>query len=460
LVSGDHSDRFYGSDAPEPDWKPGPEPESGSVVSEPGSDLGPISGRGRGPDFDAFTTGDDPCRAAPDQAPGGPDTPAAPAAFVSTYGRGAKRARPLFGRKPKLSSGPGSPPGDGSGTPAPAAAAKPRRRRRWVRITTLTVLVLVLALIGTGIGTWLWASSKISHAGTIAGYTGRPAQGGGTNWLIVGSDSRSTLTPAQRNQYHVGSDQGLNTDTMLLLHYGATGPDLISIPRDSYVTIPAYTDSSGKAHSSYKSKINSAYSAGGVQLLIETVEMATGVRIDHYLEIGFLGVVNVVDSVGGVNLCLASPVKDSHSGANLPAGCQTLDGAQSLELIRTRYSLANSDISRMANQQKFVVGLAHAALRPGVLLDPFTFYPFTGATLDSIAVDNGTGLWDLMNMSWHSRSLGGGKGTVGTVPIANEGYQVSGLGSTVLWNAAKAQQVFAAVNQDAAIPSGLLNSLG
>ncbi len=445
-MSGERTDRFYGAGDSS-------EPETGATAT---------------PGFDPQMTRDDPRQVypgpvSPSRVSPGPDAPgaAAPAApAVSTYGRGAKRARPLFAKKPKISFDPDAPEAPGGGGPGAPPGAKPRRRRRWVRITTLTVLVLLLALIGTMLGTWFWASGKVTHVGAITDYPGRPAQGAGTNWLIVGSDSRSNLTQAQKDQYHVGSDQGLNTDTMLLLHYGASGPDLISIPRDSYVTIPAHTDANGKSHSAYKAKINSAYSAGGVPLLIETVETATGVRIDHYAEIGFLGVVNVVNSVGGVNLCLASPVKDSHSGADLPAGCQTLNGTQSLALIRTRYSLANSDISRMANQQKFVVGLAHAALRPGVFLNPFTFYPFAGSTLDSIAVDNGTGLSDLLNMGWHSRSLGGGKGTVGTVPIASEGHQVSGLGSTVLWDKTKAAQVFGAVNQDIAIPSGLLNSLG
>jgi LCP family protein required for cell wall assembly len=454
-VSGERGGRFYGTgDSSEPEAGPTPGFDPMATRDDPRQVYpGPVSSN----PVSSNPVSSNPV--SPNPGPPGAAAPGGPA--VSTYGRGAKRARPLFAKKPKLSVGPDSPdaPGGGGG-PGAAPGAKPRRRRRWVRITTLTVLVLLLALVGTVLGTWFWASGKVTHAGAISDYPGRPVQGGGTNWLIVGSDSRSNLTQAQKDQYHVGSDQGLNTDTMLLLHYGANGPDLISIPRDSYVTIPAYTDSNGKSHKAYKTKINSAYSAGGVPLLVETVETATGVRIDHYAEIGFLGVVNVVNSVGGVNLCLASPVKDSHSGANLPAGCQTLNGTQSLALIRTRYSLANSDISRMANQQKFVVGLAHAALRPGVFLDPFTFYPFAGATLDSVAVDNGTGLWDLLNMSWHGRSLGGGKGTVGTVPIANEGYQVSGLGSVVLWDKTKAAQVFGAVNQDTAIPSGLLNSLG
>jgi LCP family protein required for cell wall assembly len=324
----------------------------------------------------------------------------------------------------------------------------------------LTVLLLVLALAGTVAGTWLWASAKLTKVAALSDYDGRPAQGAGTNWLVVGSDSRSNLTPAQKSQLHVGSDQGQRTDTIMLLHYGAGAPDLISIPRDSYVTIPAYTDPSGKTHGASRNKINAAYDLGGAPLLAKTVETATGVRVDHYLEIGFLGVVNVVDSVSGVNLCLDAPVKDAHSGANLPAGCQTLDGAQSLALIRTRYSLANSDISRMANQQKFVAALAKSALRPGVEFNPFALYPFLGSTLNSIAVDNGSGLSDLAGMARKVRPITGGKGMVGTVPIRNEGYQVSGVGSTVLWDSAKAKALFAAVNQDTAVPSGLLGTVG
>jgi LCP family protein required for cell wall assembly len=351
--------------------------------------------------------------------------------------------------------------GRGGKPPKPPKQPRSGGGRRWGRIIGLTLLALILLFVATAVGTWFWASSKVDKVSALADYPARPAQGAGTNWLVVGSDSRSNLTAAQKRELHVGSGQGQRTDTILLVHYGSSGPDLISIPRDSYVTIPAYTDSSGKSHSARRNKINAAYDFGGPKLLAETVEQATGVRIDHYLEIGFLGVVNVVTEVGGVNMCLDAPVKDGYSGANLPAGCQTLSGLQSLQLIRARYSLANSDISRMANQQKFVAALAKAAVRPGVVLDPFTFYPFAGAALDSVAVDGGSGLSDLIGLAWHMRSIAGSKsGGVGTVPIKNEGYVVSGIGSTVRWNSAKATEVFAAVNQDKAIPAGLLSTIG
>jgi LCP family protein required for cell wall assembly len=348
----------------------------------------------------------------------------------------------------------------GPGGPAGRKPARPRKRRRWGRIISLTVLCLIVLFVAGGIGTYIWASGKVAKVGALSEYSGRPAQGAGTNWLIVGSDSRSDLTPAQKEQLHAGSDTGQRSDTIMLLHYGASGPDLISIPRDSYVTIPAYTDSSGGTHGVSKNKINAAYNFGGAQLLVKTVEQATDLRIDHYLEVGFLGVVNVVNGVGGVTMCLPNAVHDSYSGADLAAGCQTLNGQQALALIRSRYSLPDSDISRMANQQDFVSALAKSAMRPGVLLNPFVFHPMMSASLDSIAVDNGTSLWNLLNLAWNSRPIADGKGTTGTVPIADQGYEVSGVGSAVLWNAAKAQQLFAAVDADTAIPSGLLNSLG
>jgi LCP family protein required for cell wall assembly len=403
-VSGNGSDRFYGGAAQEPEYDP----------------------------IDQTRAYDTPA-----------DGPLPPSS--RTYGRGAKTVAPDKPTKP-----PKPPRADGGSW----------FRRRWIRISLISVLVLVVLFVGTAVGTWFWASSKVTKIAALSDYAGRPAQGAGTNWLVVGSDSRSNMTPAQEAQYHTGSDVGQRTDTILLLHYGASGPDLISIPRDSYVTIPAYTDTSGKAHSASKNKINAAYDLGGAPLLAKTVETVTGVRIDHYMEIGFLGVVNVVNAVGGVHLCLDAPVKDSYSGANLPAGCQTLNGQQSLALIRTRYSLANSDISRMANQQKFVAALANAALRPGVEYNPFTLYPMLSSTLGSIAVDNGTGLSDLVGMSSKVKPITGSGGTTGTVPIANEGYNVSGVGSSVLWDKAKAKRVFDAVNQDKAVPSGLLNTIG
>lgn len=369
----------------------------------------------------------------------------------STYGG-------LRGKRAKNSGG-----DSGWFLPEGAEGGKPPRKRRWGRITLFTALGVVLALIITGIASWFWASSKVTHLGALNEYSGRPAQGAGTNWLLTGSDGRDTLTPAQQAEFHTGSSaaiSGARTDTIMILHYGNTGPDLISIPRDSYVAIPAYKDSKGGAHSAQHNKINAAYDLGGSQLLVQTVEQNFGIRIDHYLEIGFLGIVNMVNEAGGVNLCLKSAIHDSYSGANLNAGCQTLNGTQALAYVRSRYSLPNSDISRMSDQQGFIKAMVSASVRPGIYLNPFAFYPFLNAVLNSVAADDGTGLSDLIDMAWHAKPLGSSGGTVGTMPIASESYVVSGIGDSVQIDQTRAAEVIAAVNQDKAIPSGLLNYLG
>lgn len=381
----------------------------------------------------------------------------------STYGglRG-KKARPEKSKRGK-DQGWGDGGQGGIGGPEGAGGEQPRRKRRWGRIIGFTALGLVLVLLAGTIASWFWASSKLTHVGALTSYSTRPAQGAGTNWLLAGSDSRDTLTPEQEKQYHTGSAasiSGSRTDTVMILHYGATGPDLISIPRDSYVTIPAYTDSKGVAHSASANKINAAYELGGPQLLVQTVEENFGIRIDHYLEVGFLGIVNMVNTAGGVHVCLKQSIHDSYSGASLAAGCQTLNGTQALAYVRSRYSLPNSDISRMSDQQAFIRALVDSAVRPGVYLNPFTFYPFLGATLNSVAADDGTGLSDLLTMAWHTKPLASNGGTVGTMPIADESYYVSSVGDAVEIDKTKAAEVITALNQDKAIPAGLLNSIG
>lgn len=383
----------------------------------------------------------------------------------STYGGASgkrpKRTKPAPGPVPDQygvgGGGPGKPDG-----PAPSTEGERPKRRHWGRIIGFTALGLVLVLVAVFISSWMWASGKITHVGALDDYAGRPAAGAGTTWLLAGSDGRDTLTPAQEKQYHTGSASsiiGSRTDTIMLLHYGAGGPDLISIPRDSYVAVPAYTDAKGVAHSAAHNKINAAFMEGGPQLLVKTVELNFDIRVDHYLEIGFLGIVNMVDAVGGVHMCLPSAVHDHYSGANLSAGCQNLNGAQALAYVRSRYSLPNSDVSRMSDQQAFIRALLVKADRPGVLFNPFSFYPFVGGVLTSVAADDGTGLTNLIGMARSVRALSSGGGTSGTMPIADEGYAVSGLGDTVLLDKTKTAEVIAAMRADKPIPAGLLNTV-
>jgi LCP family protein required for cell wall assembly len=352
-------------------------------------------------------------------------------------GRAANRA---------AAGGTGGPAG---GAPL-SAGSRPRRRRVKIRHVALG---LVGALVAVAAGTYFWADSKLNHSDVLASYAGEPATGKGTNWLIVGSDSRQGLTQQQMDQLHTGYDTGARTDSMMILHMGSNGDTLMSIPRDSYVTIPAFTDANGVQHAQAKHKINASFAEGGGQLLARTLELNTGIHIDHYAEIGFSGFVNLTNALGGVNICLDKAIVDKASGANFKAGCQTMNGAQALAFVRERHQEATQDLARMQHQQQFLSAIAHQAATPATVLNPFVLYPTIDSGVSMLTVDNNTGLWDLGQMFFAMKDVSGGNGKSMTVPIADANYYTSSDGDAVLWNTGKANQVFDAFKNDTAVPS-------
>jgi LCP family protein required for cell wall assembly len=315
---------------------------------------------------------------------------------------------------------------------------QPRRRgRRIALIAGIVVAVLVAATAGS----YFWLDSKLNKSVTLPATTNTSA---GTNWLITGSDSRQGLSRTERDALHVGSDAGtLNSDSVMLLHMGSGKPVLVSIPRDSYVPIPGHG----------MNKLNAALAFGGPELLIQTVENVTGLRIDHYMGIGFGGLVQVVNKVGGVTICLKSPLQgDSASGLpNLSAGCHTLNGTQSLAFVRDRHSFATQDLQRIQDQRAFLSALLNKATSPGVYLNPFTALPFGSTAASSMSVDKGTSLMDLVHAAFALRGP-----QTGTVPIANANF-VTSAGDTVLWNRTKALQLFNALKNDQPVPAGILS---
>ncbi|MFI6879306.1 LCP family protein [Streptomyces sp. NPDC050400] len=323
-------------------------------------------------------------------------------------------------------------------------AATPTQRqrgtkRRWPKRVLLTLLVVLVLLLGYGTALYFWADSRLRTTDAFTAYDGRPTTGSGTDWLLVGSDSRADLTPEQRKALHVGNDQGLNTDTIMILHYGDSGPYLISVPRDSYVSIPGHG----------KGKINSAYALGGAPLLTRTVEEATGLRLDHYAEISFLGLVDVVDSLGGVTLCVPDGgLHDEKSGADFDAGCQHMDGVQALQYARARYSDPRGDLGRVERQRQLVDAIADKALSAGVLVPPWKLIPFLSASLDALTVDPDTGIGSLASMGVKMSDLA----ATTTVPVAGE-PSVPGVGDVVVWDESEAGQLFAALRDDTAIPT-------
>ncbi|WP_329121595.1 LCP family protein [Streptomyces sp. NBC_01465] len=321
---------------------------------------------------------------------------------------------------------------------------KKGRRLSWPKRIAILLLALVLLASGYVLGLWIWADGRLQTTDAFSDYSGRPTAGQGTDWLLIGSDSRSSLTAEERKELHVGNDEGLNTDTIMILHYGSNGPYLVSIPRDSYVSIPGHG----------KNKINAAYALGGAKLLTQTVEEATGLRLDHYAEVNFGGFVDVVNALGGVQICVpAGGLHDEKSGADFDAGCQEMNGKQALAYARARYSDPEGDLGRVKRQQQLVSAIAHQALTPSVLLLPWNLIPFLSASLDALTVDKGTGLFDLGRMGLQMKDIADGQGATTTVPVSSTGTEISGVGDVVLWNDEEAQQLFTALRDDTAIPT-------
>jgi LCP family protein required for cell wall assembly len=302
--------------------------------------------------------------------------------------------------------------------------------------------VFVVGVVAVGV----WIDSSLRRIPALADYPERPAAAKGTTWLLVGSDSRQGLTPEQQAELATGGDIGTGrTDTILLVHVPGLGSDapttMVSIPRDSYVPIPGHGED----------KINAAFVLGGAPLLAQTVEQATGLRLDHYAEIGFDGFAVMVDAVGGVTMCPAEPISDPLAGIDLPAGCQKLDGRSALGYVRTR-ATPRADLDRMNNQRQFMSALLHRAASPSVLLNPLRWYPMVHAAGDALTVNQGDHVWDLARLAWALR----GNVTTTTVPIGD--FTGSDVGSVVVWNSDAASRLFEALASDTAVPQDVLDA--
>ncbi|HUY50426.1 MAG TPA: LCP family protein [Streptosporangiaceae bacterium] len=316
--------------------------------------------------------------------------------------------------------------------------------RRWLRprrILAIIALLVVVILVFSG-AMYFYLNSKLTRANVLVDYTGRPAASAGQNWLITGSDSRQGLTRQQERQLATGVNiGGQRSDTIMLLHIPANGGPavLVSLPRDSYVSIPGFG----------MNKLNAAYSFGGPKLLAETVQNATGLQINHYMGIGFGGLVNVVNSVGGVHMCIPSALNDPASGLHLQKGCQTMGGAQALGFVRSRHLFATQDLQREQDQRVFMKALLSKMTSPGTLVNPFAMLPATVGSADALTVDPGTQLYQLAKVAFALRHP-----ETTTVPVGSE--PLLAVGDVVIWNQAQATQLFNAMKNDTPVPKSLL----
>jgi LCP family protein required for cell wall assembly len=377
-----------------------------------------------------------PSAAGPARYPTAQPPPAPPAVVPANYpsmpGYGDGRAVPPRG--PGAPGGPGTPGGPGFlGGPS---GGKPTKRRHPVRNTLRVLMVLLLLIVVWLVGVPAYAWSHVDRVDDNPGGK-RPADQPGTTFLIVGSDSREGLTKAQQKKLGTGSVGGQRTDTMMLLYIPRTGkPALISIPRDSYVAIPEHG----------KNKINTAYAFGGPQLLVQTVESNTGLRVDGYLEIGFGGFVQIIDALDGIRMCLPAAIDDRDSHLNLKKGCQTLSGTNALGYVRMRKADPRGDLGRVERQRQMLAAVAKKAASPSTLVNPFRYWTLCNASADSVKLGEDTSLLQTLSLGLAMRKIANDEGLTLTVPVSDPNATTP-VGSSVLWDAAKAQAMFAEIGK-------------
>ncbi|PRY55878.1 LytR family transcriptional attenuator [Knoellia remsis] len=267
----------------------------------------------------------------------------------------------------------------------------------------------------------------------------RPAETDGNTYLLVGSDSREGLSREERNELGTGQAEGRRTDSIMLVHVPSGGGKsvIVSIPRDSYMPIPGNNSN----------KVNAAYAIGGPELLVETLEQVTDLRIDGYLEIGFGGFASVVDSLGGVDICVPFDMDDAKAHINLKKGCQTLDGKNALGFVRARYSDPRGDIGRAERQRQFLAAIMKGAATPSTVLNPFRYWSFTHTAAGAVGVGEETSMRDASRILLAMRGAGNGSTLSLTVPIQSTNYPTA-AGSAVKWDTDRARELFRMLRED------------
>lgn len=300
----------------------------------------------------------------------------------------------------------------GNGTAAVSRIASPPQQRhhgRAGRTFGVCVLIIAIALILGTFGIWNWVDGKLVKTSWLTNRDDTPA----STWLVLGSDERE------------GGDSdvvGSRTDTILVLTKPKSGASsLISIPRDSLVSID-----------DYYTKINAVAELYDNRTLVQEVEQITGQKIDHVAQIKFNGLQNVVDALGGIELCYDSDVDDPYSGLQWQAGCHTADGGTALAFSRMRYADANGDFGRGDRQRQVIGAIMKKALSSSTLSNPSKVISVAETSLGAITVDEDTNPYTLAMMALAFRDATGDAGVTGSVYWSDPGYYVDGVGSSVL----------------------------
>jgi LCP family protein required for cell wall assembly len=269
------------------------------------------------------------------------------------------------------------------------------------------------------------------------------------NILIIGSDSRHGANSGYGAK--LVTDQ---SDTMMLVHIpsGRQWAEVMSIPRDSWVNIPACVMGDGQYSTPHRFKINEAFAIGnlygnhtdlGVACTVKTLEQNTGIYISHFVVVDFTGFKDMVAALGGVRECNPVPFSDPASGIVLSVGYHWLSPDEALSYVRARYALGNgSDLERITRQQAFMSSLISRA--KSEMYNPVAMYGFLNAATRSLTVDSQLGgLTGLYELGQSLRGIPGNKIAFFTLPNYPRGD-----GANVLWTQPEDSQIFASFRDD------------
>ena len=259
-------------------------------------------------------------------------------------------------------------------------------------------VVLLVVLLGS----WWYANSIFNRIEKVDVSAAQAHGGGGTNYLIVGSDSAEVLDESNP-AFDPDRPAGQRSDTMMVLRFDGGKAKILSVPRDLYVTIAETGD---------QQKVNAAYNGGPIRLM-KTISDNLGIPIHRYIEVDFVSFAGLVDGLGGVTINFPHPATDANSGLNVTqTGPVKLDGEQALAYVRSRHYTENingeqvedptADLGRITRQQAFLRAVFG---KLGKSNNPWAMARTASSVADGLRIDDEMTLWNAITFAWKLRGL-------------------------------------------------------
>ena len=327
---------------------------------------------------------------------------------------------------------------------------------RWVAVAAVVILAAGTLTAYLKYRAIYDSITRVNVPGSELGQRPPDYSTGSENILVYGDDSRKGLDAHQQYILHTGDDQTDNTDTIMVIHLspGRHEVTVMSIPRDTMV--PMYQCPAGPGYAGQQAEpntyvqINSLLQAGGPGCLWKTVEQQTGIFISHFIGIGMLGFVKVVNDLGGVNVCAPFNVSDPVSGLTLPAGEHHITGIQALAFWRTREDIGTgSDLERIQRDQFMSAQVVKGVLDSGLLSNPLRLLSVVTDAAASMTTDNGMSVSDLVGIAESLRNVSSKNVQFITAP--NQAWPPD-PNARVQFAQPQADEVFSAIARDVTVP--------